>query len=201
MMNKKCLRGLGRLGMSALLSCCMAVASVHAQDAMFDASTYQSLISDQRAFRVGDALTVLIQESAAASSTVDSSANRSTDLDIRGQLIGKPQRGLNGSVSSSSDGGGQTVRAGRVTGQITVTVREVLPNGEMLIQGQQTVDLNDEKQVISVSGRVRARDISENNSVLSSRIANAEISYNGQGYIAEKSQPSLLSRFFNFIRL
>lgn len=176
-------------------------AAVQAAGPMFDPDRYQSLVSDQRAFRVGDALTVLIQESATASSTVDSSANRNTDLDVRAQVLGRSQKGLNGSVGSSSDGGGQTVRAGRVTGQITVTVTAVDPNGELRVEGAQSVDLNGEQQIISVAGRVRPRDIADNNAVLSSRIADAQISYNGKGYISEKSKPGLLSRIFNLIGL
>ncbi|RZK99538.1 MAG: flagellar basal body L-ring protein FlgH [Rubrivivax sp.] len=172
-----------------------------AAESMFNDKTYQALVADQKAVKVGDALTVLIQESSAASSSVDSKAARSTDLGISGQVIGKPQHGLSGNINSSGDGGGQTVRSGRVTAQITTTVQGIDGNGELLIQGQQTVDLNGEAQVISVSGRVRPRDISDGNSVLSSRIADARITYTGEGYIAEKSKPSLLSRFFNLIGL
>lgn len=177
------------------------VAPSWSADSMFNDKTYQALVADQKAVKVGDALTVLIQESSAASSSVDSKAARSTDLGLSGQVVGKPQHGLSGNINSGGDGGGQTVRSGRVTAQITTTVQGIDGNGELLIQGQQTVDLNGEAQVISVSGRVRPRDISDGNSVLSSRIADARITYTGEGYIAEKSKPSLLSRFFNLIGL
>ena len=175
--------------------------SAWAGESMFNEKTYQALVADQKAFKVGDALTVLIQEASNASSSVDSKASRNTDLGVRGQILGQPQRGINGTVGSGGDGGGQTVRSGRVTAQITTTVQGINDNGELLINGQQTVDLNGEAQVISVSGRVRPRDISDSNSVLSSRIADARITYTGEGYIAEKSKPSLLSRFFNLIGL
>ncbi|MES2089560.1 MAG: flagellar basal body L-ring protein FlgH [Pseudomonadota bacterium] len=175
--------------------------SVWAGESMFNEKTYQALVADQKAFKVGDALTVLIQESSNASSSVDSKASRNTDLGVRGQILGQPQRGINGAVGSGGDGGGQTLRSGRVTAQITATVQGINDNGELLINGQQTVDLNGEAQVILVAGRVRPRDISDSNSVLSSRIADARITYTGEGYIAEKSKPSLLSRFFNLIGL
>lgn len=168
---------------------------------MFSAGAYQSLIADQKAYRVGDALTVLVQESAAASSSVDSNGNRSSDVNLRGQTLGQRQRGVDVSLGTGSEGGGQTVRSGRVTAQITVTVQEVQANGELVIAGQQTVALNGEKQVISVAGRVRPRDVLDSNAVLSSRIADAQISYRGEGYLADKSQPSVLSRFFNLIGL
>jgi flagellar L-ring protein FlgH len=168
---------------------------------MFDEKTYQALVADQKAFKVGDALTVLIQEVASASSTVDAKASRSTDFAVRGQTQGQAVRGLGAGTTTGSDGGGQVVRSGRVTAQITVTVIDIQSNGEMLVQGKQTVDLNGESQIIEVSGRVRARDINDANSVLSSRLADSRITYAGQGYIADKSQPGTLARIMNWIGL
>lgn len=168
---------------------------------MFNPQSYRSLVADQKAFRVGDALTVLVQESASASSSVNAKASRSQDLGLRGQTLGQEARGLSGGVTSSNEGGGQVVRSGRVTAQITVTVKEVLPNGELLVDGQQAVDLNGEAQIISVNGRARPRDISDNNAVLSSRLADARIRYVGEGYLADKSHPSIWSRFVTWIGL
>jgi flagellar L-ring protein precursor FlgH len=156
---------------------------------------------DQKAFKVGDALTVLIQEVASASSTVDAKASRSTDFAVRGQTQGQAVRGLGAGTTTGSDGGGQVVRSGRVTAQITVSVIDVMANGEMLVQGKQAVDLNGESQIIEVSGRVRPRDINDANSVLSSRLADARITYAGQGYIADKSQPGTLARIMNWMGL
>jgi flagellar L-ring protein precursor FlgH len=192
---------MNKIFLCVLLMSLGCVSPSWAGESMFNDKTYQPLVADQKAVKIGDALTVLIQESSAASSSVDSKAARSTDLGLSGQVLGKPQHGLSGNINSGGDGGGQTVRSGRVTAQITATVQGIDSNGELLIQGQQTVALNGEAQVISVSGRVRPRDISDGNSVLSSRIADARITYTGEGYIAEKSKPSLLSRFFNLIGL
>lgn len=172
-----------------------------ADESMFDPKTYQALVADQKAYKVGDALTVLIQESSAASSTVDAKASRNTDVGLSGQLTGHPQKGVTASVNSGGDGGGQTNRSGRVTAQITVSVVGLDENGELRIEGKQSVELNGEAQVISVTGRVRPRDISDANAVLSSRIADAHITYAGQGYLSDKSKPSVLSRLFDFIGL
>lgn len=168
---------------------------------MFNPQSYRALVADQKAFRVGDALTVLVQESSSASSSVDAKASRGQDVGLRGQTLGQESRGLTAGATSSNEGGGQVARSGRVTAQITVTVKEVLPNGELLVDGQQTVDLNGEAQIISVNGRVRPRDISDNNAVLSSRLADARIRYVGEGYLADKSQPSIWSRFVTWIGL
>lgn len=179
----------------------LMVSAAMAQGSMFNDKNFHSLVSDHKAYRIGDALTVLVIESAAASSSVDTSANRSTDLGMRGQTLGQQQRGLGASVNSGSDAGGQVVRSGRVTAQITVTVKGMTDNGELLVDGQQTVDVNGEAQNISVSGRVRPKDISDGNSVLSSRLADAHITYTGQGYLADKSKPSVLSRVINWLGL
>lgn len=168
---------------------------------MFNPQSYRALVADQKAFRAGDALTVLVQESSSASSSVDAKASRGQDIGLRGQTLGQEARGLSAGTTSSNEGGGQVARSGRVTAQITVTVKEVLPNGELLVDGQQTVDLNGEAQIISVNGRVRPRDISDNNAVLSSRLADARIRYVGEGYLADKSQPSVWSRFVTWIGL
>lgn len=168
---------------------------------MFNPGSYRALVADQKAFRVGDALTVLVQESSSASSSVDAKASRGQEVGLRGQTLGQESRGLTGGTTSSNEGGGQVARSGRVTAQITVSVKEVLPNGELLVDGQQTVDLNGEAQIISVNGRVRPRDISDNNAVLSSRLADARIRYVGEGYLADKSQPSVWSRFVTWIGL
>lgn len=183
------------------LSLALAAAAQAGESSMFNEKTYQPLVADQKAYKVGDALTVLIQESASASSSVDAKASRSQDLGLRGQTLGQQARGISAGTTSSSDGGGQVVRSGRVTAQITVTVTEIQPNGEMLINGQQTVDLNGEAQIIAVQGRVRPRDINDANAVLSSRLADPHITYSGQGYMADKSQPSIWARFITWIGL
>lgn len=193
------------VGLLCPLSSAMAQAAPAAPSAdsgtMFNPQFYRALVADQKAFRVGDALTVLVQESSSASSSVDARASRDQEIGLRGQTLGQETRGLTGGTTSSNEGGGQVARSGRVTAQITVTVKEVLPNGELLVDGQQTVDLNGEAQIISVNGRVRPRDISDNNAVLSSRLADARIRYVGEGYLADKSQPSIWSRFVTWIGL
>ena len=172
-----------------------------ADGSMFNETTYQGLVTDQKAHQVGDSLTVLIQEVAAATSSVDSRTNRGANFGLQGQVNGHDPKGISAGVTSTSDGGGQVIRSGRVTAQITVTVVAIEPNGELRIKGQQQVDVNGEAQIIAVSGRLRVRDISDSNTVLSSRIAESHVTYNGQGYISERSRPNILSRFLNFFGL
>jgi flagellar L-ring protein FlgH len=184
-----------------LLAIVVPMGATHAQESMYNPQTYRALAADQKAMKVGDAVTILVQEVASASSTVDARASRSQDIGLRGQTTGQDARGIGGGTSSNSDGGGQVVRSGRVTAQISANVMSIQPNGEMLIEGRQTVEVNGESQVITVSGRVRPRDISDNNAVLSSRLADARISYSGEGYLANKSQPSIWSRLVTWMGL
>jgi flagellar L-ring protein precursor FlgH len=185
----------------ALVIGVVSLCSQAADGSMFEEQAYQSLVSDQRASRIGDVITVLIQEHAAASSSVDAKSNRGSEFGLQGQVTGHDPRGLNANVSSKSDGGGQVARSGGVTAQMTATVVTLEPNGDLRIAGQQQVEINGETQMLTVSGRVRPRDISDSNTVLSSRLAEASITFNGRGYLAERSQPNILSRFFHFLGL
>lgn len=193
-----------RLLAAALLAaaaCAGAQAGEANPNSLYDQASYQPLVSDQKAYKVGDALTVLIQEAAAASTSVDSKAERDTSINLGGQVTGHRARGLEASIGSSNDGGGQTQRSGRVTAQITVNVVAVQPNGELVVGGQQVVELNGEQQVITVAGRVRPRDINEGNAVLSGRLADSRITYTGQGHLSEKSKPGLLTWVFDSLGL
>ncbi|TAK84884.1 MAG: flagellar basal body L-ring protein FlgH [Aquabacterium sp.] len=190
----------------ALSAICLAAAvGVPAQagdaNSLYDPASYQPLVADQKAYKAGDALTVLIQEAAAASTSVDSKAGRDTSVNLGVQATGHRAHGLEASAGSTTDGGGQTQRSGRVTAQITVSVLSVQPNGELVVGGQQTVELNGEQQVITVAGRVRPRDINEANAVLSGRLADSRITYTGQGHLSEKSKPGVLSWVFDYLGL
>jgi flagellar L-ring protein FlgH len=88
------------------------------------------------------------------------------------------------------NGRGVTQREGRVLAQITVAVQSIAPNGDLLIAGEQLLEINNERQQIRVEGRVRLQDVSDVNTVLSTRLADAHISYAGEGDIADRQRPS-----------
>jgi flagellar L-ring protein precursor FlgH len=92
-------------------------------------------------------------------------------------------------------------RAGRVAAQLTVTVKSVAPNQELFVSGRQQILVNGEKQLIELSGRVRPIDISESNTVVSSRIADAHITYVGDGILAEKQKQGILSHILGWLGL
>jgi flagellar L-ring protein precursor FlgH len=155
---------------------------------LFDPTTFRPLTADRKAFRVGDALTVQVVESASATVNADTASARrgGVSVDVAG-AGGRPQGGL-ARVEGDFDGGGRTERAGRLLAQITVTVREVLPGGDLRVSGTQQLTINEETQRIALSGRVRPEDVSDGNVVSSTRLADPDITYVGEGHLADRQQ-------------
>ena len=180
-----------------------AAGSAHADDAvsMFDERSYRSLVAEAKAFRPGDVLTVLIQENASAVSSADSRAQRNTAVT---GTVGSTDTGLHtgrASAGTDSDGGGRTQRSGRLLATLSVRVLEVGPQGELLVQGRQDLRINGETQAITLSGVVRPRDVADNNTVSSSRIADARVEFDGEGFVSDKSKPGWISRLLSALGL
>lgn len=161
---------------------------------LYQPSTYQSYTSDLRPRKVGDLIMVAVVENSSASSTANTSAARDAGVALDLQGAGKH---YSPGVKSNNqvDGRGRTEREGRVLTQITVAIKDITPQGDLLIAGDQLVEVNNEKQQIHVEGRIRAQDVSDANIVQSTRIANAHISYAGQGDLAEVQRPAWWQRF------
>jgi flagellar L-ring protein FlgH len=193
----------GAAFISATASCAAADDAL----SMFDDQTYRSLVAESKAFRAGDVLTVVVQETASATSTADVRGQRNFATTAEVQLIGLPRTGATatysaaGSTGTTSDGTGTTQRSGRLLAQLSVRVLEVAPNGDLVVAGKQSLRINGEEQMITLSGVVRKQDISENNTVLSSRIAEARIQFDGEGFVTDQSKPGLLAKLFNFLGL
>ena len=182
------------LGMAAALS-----ATAHSAS-LYQETEYQSLTGDRKAYRPGDLLTVLIYENSSASSTANTTAGRDADVgfDIAGIGNGRAG-GLR--FQNQTDGRGKTVREGRVLAQITVAVQDVLPNGDLTVSGEQLLEVNNERQQIKVAGRVRRQDISVANTVLSTRVADAQISYVGTGDLSDRQRPGWWQRALTWFGL
>lgn len=167
---------------------------------LYQPSSYQAFTSDLRPRKVGDLITVMVYENASASTTANTSAGRdgAVALDLRG-----PGKHYGPAVKANNqmDGRGRTEREGRVLAQLTVAIREITPQGDLLIAGDQLLEVNNEKQQIHVEGRVRPQDVSDANVVLSTRIANARISYAGQGDLADLQRPGWWQRFLTLFGL
>lgn len=174
----------------ALWTCALALSgsAVHA-DSLFDPSTYHAIGADTKALRAGDAITVLVYENSSATSSTDTTTERNNDLSasVTSSMLGKqPQVGL--TTGGTFDGGGSTKRSNNLLATLTVNVTAVLPNGDLEIGGEQVLTVNDEQHKVKLSGRVRPQDVSGENAVLSTRIADARIDYVGDGDLTERQR-------------
>lgn len=171
------------------LTCLLvACASATAHSLYQEQAWGRGLIADQKAFQAGDVLTVQVLETSSASTSADTGTRRSNNVSA-GLSHGGRQTAQTSVVSAGDfDGGGRTQRATRLLATVTVTVREVLPGGQLRIAGRQAIRVNDELQEVSVEGLVRALDVSDGNLVPSTRIAEARITYVGEGDLAERTR-------------
>jgi flagellar L-ring protein FlgH len=156
---------------------------------LYDEAHFHALTADNKASRIGDVLTIQVVESATATVNADTGSQRSNGLTVDLTRPKAPALAAGLGTSSEFDGGGRTERAGRLLAQLTVKVDAVLPNGDLLVSGEQQLTINDERQRIAISGRVRPVDISDTNVVPSSRVADADITYVGDGLIASRQRP------------
>ncbi|MBB5698344.1 flagellar L-ring protein precursor FlgH [Sphingomonas yantingensis] len=171
---------------------------------IFQASDgYAALYEGQRARRVGDPLTIVLVERTAASKSATS------NLDSKGGFgITPPSTGAlnlfnqtDASVSGNRGfkGQGSSDQSNALSGEVSVTVAEVYPNGTMLVQGQKRVTLNRGDEFVQIKGIVRTIDVDASNRVASTRVADAKISYTGKGDVARASRQGWLSRFFQVV--
>ncbi len=183
-----------------MLLACMAVPQMVLATSLYQAGNYQALTSELRPRRVGDLLTVLVYENSSASTSANTSAGRDAgvSLDVR---LPSQAKGAGIAASNELDGHGRTVREGRVLAQLTVAIKEITPQGILVVAGDQVLEVNNEKQQIRVEGQVRPQDISDANVVLSTRINNARISYVGQGELADYQKRGWWQRFLTLFGL
>ncbi|PTZ12857.1 flagellar basal body L-ring protein FlgH [Pseudomonas aeruginosa] len=177
--------------------------------AIYQAGFEQNLYDDRKAFRVGDIITITLNEKTQASKKANSDIQKDsktkmglTSLFGSGMTTNNPIGG--GDLSLSAEYGGsrdakgdsQAGQSNSLTGSITVTVAEVLPNGILSVRGEKWMTLNSGNELVRIAGLVRADDIATDNTVSSTRVADARITYSGTGAFADASQPGWLDRFF-----
>jgi len=171
----------------ALLVTGITPLSVNAES-LYSEDSYRALSADNKAYRPGDTLTVVIVENSSASSNAETTDRRRNQLRADLSLSRNDPVNVATGVSGDFDGGGRTQRAGRLVAQLTVTVLDVLPGGQLLLGGTQEVLINDEQQRISIEGKVRPQDISDGNVVFSNRLADARIVYVGEGILTDRQR-------------
>lgn len=158
-----------------------------------------SLISDKRAVRVGDILTVVLDESTQSSKSAGTSFGKSAGVSVGiPTVLGTQYDQLESSAEAERDfnGSARSSQQNTLRGSIAVTVHQVLPNGTLLIKGEKALRLNQGDEYIRLVGLVRMDDINRANQVSSQNVANARISYAGRGVLNDSNSAGWLTRFF-----
>lgn len=159
-----------------------------------------TLFQDRRAYRVGDMLTILLDEETQSSKKANTKYGKDSSLNFLAPTFGnttlddlsaniEANRGFDGAASSS--------QGNKLQGGITVTVHEVLPNGVLRISGEKWIRLNQGDEFIRLTGIVRVDDVDRRNQVSSLRIGDARITYSGRGALADSNAAGWLTQFFN----
>ena len=163
-----------------------------------------TLFDDLKARQVGDTLTIRLAERTQASKSASTDAKRESTIDLPSPTLlgGTVTRNgddiLNNAVESEQEfaGEGSSSQSNRLDGNVTVTVAEVLPNGNLYVRGEKRLTLNQGEEYVQVTGIVRPSDIGADNSVPSFKVADARITYSGNGVVGEANRPGLLARLF-----
>jgi flagellar L-ring protein precursor FlgH len=182
--------------------------SANLNGAIFQPGRSGLFATDQRARRIGDILTVSFNEIYAATKAQTAASSKTDAFGVTlptglpNMLTGgfdKDPAGLNAGTTRSFAGSGNAVQSNSFSGLLSVTVIRVFDNGNMEVQGQKELTLNNGNEYVRVRGVVRPEDISAGNIVSSDRLADAQIRYTGSGHLADSSQPGWLSQLMRTI--
>ncbi len=174
---------------------------------IFSDSNNRFLFEDIKARRIGDLITVLLDENTNATKSASTNTSKNTAIAMPSPtLFGltpkyKGKEFLNNSVDSdlAFKGGADSTQSNRLQGSITVTIAAVYPNGNMLVRGEKILTLNQGSEVVRISGIVRPSDVTPDNTVQSTHIANAQITYSGSGPLADSNTPGWLTQFLGSV--
>ncbi|NBF01476.1 flagellar basal body L-ring protein FlgH [Pseudomonas sp. Fl5BN2] len=176
---------------------------------IYQAGFEQNLYGDRKAFRVGDIITITLNEKTAASKGANSALTKTSSNSVgltslfgavpnTNNPLGSGDLTLNAGYNGNraTKGDSKAAQSNSLTGSITVTVADVLPNGIIAVRGEKWMTLNTGDELVRIAGLVRADDIATDNTVSSTRVADARITYSGTGSFADANQPGWFDRFF-----
>jgi flagellar L-ring protein precursor FlgH len=175
------------------------------EGAIYQSGQQMELFADLKARRIGDVLTITLNEATTAAKNAVTKTTKTTSAITTGPtLFGKSittkgvpifNTTLNG--ADAFDGEGQSSQSNSLEGSLTVTVIDVQANGNLVVQGDKTLKLNQGDEFVHISGVIRTADIQGNNTVTSDKLADAKISYSGKGVVNSANSMGWLARFFN----
>lgn len=179
-------------------------ANLSPNGSIFNQGAVNSIYSDIKAHRIGDIITVELQESTSASKGASNQQSKNSSLGLNALKLGNDTVTLNGydtsasmGASNSFKGQAKAAQSNSITGNISVSVIRVLPNGNLAVRGEKWLTLTEGSEYIRVTGIVRSEDVNADNTVSSQRVANARIQYGGTGDFANTQERGWLSKFFN----
>lgn len=184
-----------RAGLAVLA---LSVCAPSAAEDLYKGSNWSAVASDNKASGVGDIVTIVIFEAASASNRVMNKSSKKTDIG-GGLSAGSIDESGSLNFGGNYSGSGEVSRTEQLVARMTASVIDQLPNGDFLIEGQQKLLVNGENRDILVRGRIRRVDIDSDNSVPSSRIADAQINYDGKGFVSRSAKPGLINKIFSFL--
>jgi len=172
---------------------------------IYQAGREVALFENPIAHHVGDIVTIVLNEQTAAQKSSSTNTNKNTSVALPGMTIlgkaltlhGVPILSNNIADTTKFAGEGDSAQSNSLQGFITVTVQKVLPNGNLYIKGEKWIGINQGQEYVRVTGVIRPIDLSAENSIPSSQVANAKIAYGGKGALADANAQGWLSRFFN----
>ena len=179
---------------------------INSSGSIYNVATARMLFQDKKALRVGDIITVVLTENTRATKNADTELKKDTSVSTTApSIFGRtpnfgsdtPNLGVELTSANAFKAETDTEQSNLLQGTISVTVQKVFANGNLLIKGEKWISLNQGSEFIRVSGLIRPEDISKDNQVESTKVANARIYYGGTGPLAEVNEEGWLSRFFN----
>lgn len=178
----------------------------NATGSIYNVASARMLFRDKKALRIGDIVTIILNEKTRATKTADTELSKDTSVNttpptLLGNVpdIGMGTSDLGISITSANAFKAETdsEQSNLLDGTITVTVQKVYSNGNLAIQGEKWISLNQGSEYIRISGLIRPEDIDKDNRITSTKVANARIHYGGSGPLAEANEEGWLGRFFN----
>ncbi len=181
------------------------------EGAMWPGDTVDNLLfEDSKARKVGDIVTVVINETNTSSQSATTDTSKNTTVDMKEpNIFGLPTSlgvqnflGLgtqfdptvSASIANQNQGNGTVTRNGSLTGEISALITEILPSGNFRLEGRRTVTVNNEEQILVLRGIIRPQDINFDNTILSRWIADASISLTGEGVVADEQRKGWLAK-------
>lgn len=166
-------------------------------------TTYVNPFTDSVARRVGDLLTVIIDEESTAKFASSTEATKNDRSSISTQffndLLDRLFRPISLGGNSTVSGDGKTSQTSSMAATLTVIVKQILPNGNLVIEGHRTLITNKQTQTFTLSGVVRQADIKPNNTIVSSQIAEMDVKMDGTGLIADRQRRGILTRIIDWL--